>query len=159
MKIKNRYFLNKKKIKELKKELGFYSDLIDKKSKVELLETYPYNLILIDDEVNVMIMDGKPYPTIKAGLSKEIKDKYVVVDMGAVKFMTNGADVMIPGIVDADKSIEEGDVVFIIEETHKKPLAVGISLISGEEMLEKDKGKAVKTIHYVGDEIWDFKIN
>lgn len=158
MKIKNRYFLNKKKIKKLKNELGFYSNLINKQSKVEFLETDINDLILIDGEISILMLKGKPYPTIKAGLSKGINEKYVVVDMGAVKFMTNGADVMAPGIVDADKSIKEGDVVFIIEESHKKPLAVGISLTSGEEMIEENSGKSVKTIHYIGDEIWDFEV-
>ncbi|PNV77089.1 MAG: RNA-binding protein [Thermoproteota archaeon] len=43
-----------------------------------------------------------------------IVDKYdidiprVVVDLGAVKFILNGADVMGPGIRDADKRIKEG---------------------------------------------------
>jgi predicted ribosome-associated RNA-binding protein Tma20 len=29
-------------------------------------------------------------------------------------------------------------------------------LISGEDMLKKEKGKAVSIFHYVGDSIWDF---
>ena len=77
--------------------------------------------------------------------------------MGAVRFMANGADVMSPGIVDADPDLVEGDVVVVVDETHRKPLAVGISLISGSEMVENDKGKAVKTIHFIGDPIWDLE--
>ena len=52
----------------------------------------------------------------------------------------------------------EGDVVVVIDETHRKPLAVGISLISGSEMVENNKGKAVTTIHFIGDPIWDLEI-
>ena len=49
-------------------------------------------------------------------------------------------------------------IVLIIDETHGKPLAIGVSLISGEEMVANDSGKAVETKHYVGDDIWNFEI-
>jgi predicted RNA-binding protein (TIGR00451 family) len=78
--------------------------------------------------------------------------------MGAIKFVTNGADVMGPGIVDADKGISENDPVWICDEKHHKPLAVGIATINGEQMINKIKGKAVKVIHYVGDNLWNFSI-
>ncbi len=35
---------------------------------------------------------------------------------------------------------------------------IGTSLISGEEMIENSKGKAIENLHYVGDTIWDLKI-
>ena len=84
--------------------------------------------------------------------------KVVVVDMGAVRFMSKGADVMSPGIVDADDEIVEGDIVLIVDETHNKPLAIGISQITGPEMVENTEGKAIKTIHYVGDDIWNLEV-
>jgi len=84
------------------------------------------------------------------------KEKFVVVDMGAIKFITSGADVMAPGIVDADRNIVENDQVWICDEKHHKPLAVGIAIMNGEQMITEEKGKAVKTIHHVGDQIWNF---
>jgi PUA domain protein len=65
---------------------------------------------------------------------------------------------MSPGIVDADTSIEPGETIIIIEEGHNKPLAIGISLITGQEMIDNNKGKAIENLHYVGDEIWDLRI-
>ena len=65
--------------------------------------------------------------------------------MGAIRFVSNGADIMSPGIVAADENINPGDIVLIIDETHGKPLAIGISLITGEEMVENDSGKAIET--------------
>ena len=88
----------------------------------------------------------------------ELDSKVVVVDMGAVRFVTKGADIMSPGIVDADDSIVEDDIVIIVEETHNKPLAIGISLITGPEMVENSEGKAIKNIHYVGDAIWNLEL-
>ena len=87
---------------------------------------------------------------LKVHWSLKLQTKYVVVDMGAVKFVAKGADVMSPGITEADPNVQEGDLVIIVEETHKKPLATGRALISGPEMVENNEGKAIKTIHLLG---------
>ena len=158
IKVKKRNFLKKKKIKEIKAKLGEYGDLLQNKKNVEILEAEPNSFILIDGEPYIIIIDEKPFPTLKAALENDIQSKKVTVDMGAIRFVSNGADIMSPGIVAADEGIEEGDIVLIVDETHKKPLAIGISLITGEEMVENDSGKAIETKHYVGDDIWNFEL-
>ena len=158
MKIKKRYHLKKKKLKEMKAKIGPYSSLIPPKAKVEVIETDLPKLILINDEPLIMIMGDEPIPTLKGALKMKIESKYVVVDMGAVEFMTKGADVMSPGITEADPNIKEGELVVVVDETHHKPLAIGHSLISGKEMVKNHQGKAVKTLHHVGDKIWNVKI-
>lgn len=158
MKIKKRYYLKKKKLKDIKNKLGPYSSLIPSKAKVEILETDLPDLILVDGEPIIMILDGEPFPTLKGALKQPIGSHIVVVDMGAVKFMASGADVMSPGIVEADPQIQEGNTVIIVDENHHKPLAMGKAIISGEEMVKKDKGRAVKTLHYIGDTIWNFEV-
>ena len=90
--------------------------------------------------------------------NNELENKTVVVDMGAVRFVTNGADIMSPGIVEADDTIVPGDLVVIVDVNNKKPLAIGESLITGPEMVESSKGKAIKSLHYVGDEIWNLEL-
>ncbi|SDA40503.1 RNA-binding protein [Methanobrevibacter millerae] len=158
IKVKKRNFLKKKKIKQIKSELGEYGGLLENKKKVEILEAEPNSFILVDGEPYIIMIDDKAFPTLKAALANEIDGKKVTVDMGAIRFVTNGADIMSPGIVAADDGIEPGDIVLIIDETHGKPLAVGVSLITGEEMVENDSGKAVETKHYVGDDIWNFEV-
>lgn len=158
IKVKKRNFLKKKKIKEIKQELGEYGELLQGKKNVEILEAEPNSFILVDGEPYIIIIDDKPFPTLKAALKTDIESKTVTVDMGAIKFVSNGADIMSPGIVAASEGIESGDIVLIIDETHGKPLAIGISLISGEEMVANDSGKAVETKLYVGDDIWNFEI-
>ncbi len=145
-------------LKEMKLKLGDFSDVVKPKSKVEIIETDLDDIILVDGSPMIMMIDGEPFPTLKGALELEIDSKYVVVDMGAVKFVIKGADIMSPGITDADPNIVEGDLVVIIDETHRKPLATGRSLISGAEMVENSEGKAIKNIHHVGDEIWDLVI-
>lgn len=158
LKIKKRYYLQKKKLKEIKNKLKEYSSLIPDKANVEMLETDFNSFILINGHPHIILINEKPFPTLKAAIDNNIQGKQVVVDMGAVKFMANGADVMSPGIVATDENIDKDDVVIIVDETHKKPLAIGISLITGKDMVKNDKGKAVKTIHYIGDNIWKFKL-
>lgn len=159
MKIKKRNFLKNKKIKEIKKELENYEDIIPKKANVELLEIENLpNIILVNGKALLLQVDGKTIPTLKAVLEMAIEEKYATVDMGAINFVIKGADIMSPGIVDADKSIKEDETIIIIEESHNKPLAIGTSLISGEEMVKNNKGKAVKNLHYVGDPIWELDL-
>ena len=158
MKIRKRYYLQKKKLKKVRNELGDFSALISPKSKVEILESDLYDVILVDGKPLIMMIDDIPVPTIKGALELEITKKYVVVDMGAVKFVAKGADVMSPGIVDADPGIQEGDFVIIIEETHRKPLAIGKAIIPGPEMVEMNEGKAVSAIHYIGDKLWNLVV-
>ena len=158
IKVKKRNFLKKKKIKEIKAELGEYGELLQGKKNVEILEAEPNSFILVDGEPYIIIIDEKPFPTLKAALANKIDAKTVTVDMGAIRFVSNGADIMSPGIVAASENVEHGDIVLIIDETHGKPLAIGVSLISGEEMVENDSGKAIETKHFVGDEIWNFEL-
>jgi PUA domain protein len=158
LKIRKRYHLKKKMLKDVEKKLGDYSTILKSDSKVELIETDTEDIILIDGTPMIMWIDGEPFPTIKGALELDIQSRYVVVDMGAVKFVIKGADIMSPGITDADPNIKEGDLVIIIEESHRKALATGRSLISGPEMVKNREGKAIKTIHHIGDKLWDLTI-
>jgi PUA domain protein len=79
------------------------------------------------------------------------------VDKGAIRFVSNGADIMAPGIVGADSEIKEGDLVIIVEETYLKPLAIGKALMKGPQMVEADSGKAIKSITHVGDKLWNME--
>lgn len=80
----------------------------------------------------------------------------VTVDMGAVKFMCNGANVMRPGIRSFGE-FEKGQIVGIIEESQKKYLAVGRALVSSKEMAELSKGIVIENLHYISDKYWEIK--
>jgi PUA domain protein len=41
--------------------------------------------------------------------------------------------------------------------THKKPLAIGWSTMNGDEMASATKGKGIKTLHWIGDELWEME--
>jgi predicted RNA-binding protein (TIGR00451 family) len=72
--------------------------------------------------------------------------------------MVKGADVMRPGIVKIAPDVRKDHPVLIVEEKYGKPLAVGVALYDAEEMEACGKGKVIKTIHYVGDDLWNIEI-
>jgi PUA domain protein len=63
---------------------------------------------------------------------------------------------MAAGINDVDEAVAKGDLVWVREENHKRPLAVGEASMDGAEMVTATRGKAVKTLHFIGDGIWNF---
>ena len=78
----------------------------------------------------------------------------VMVDMGAIKFMCKGANVMRPGIKKFTE-FEKDKLVCIVEESQHKFLAVGKSMVSSLELENMDKGEVVKNLHYISDKFWE----
>ncbi|NYT01803.1 MAG: RNA-binding protein [Methanosarcinales archaeon] len=155
MKIKSRHHL---KASEARSILGTMSPLLEdqsalKNASMERAETDDdIDLIFVNGKPLLMMVDGSPFFTVLGAIELTPSKRMVIVDSGAVRFIVNGADVMCPGIVYADADIAEGDLVVVAEERHRKPLAIGRALIPGTEM--KGEGKAVKSLHHVGDMIW-----
>jgi len=121
------------------------------------------NLKVHDIINNVQIITGKEFMVLKldktylpflAGTQILEKFPYVMVDMGAVKFMCNGADVMRPGIKNYSE-FDQGQIVCVIEESQKKILAVGKALVSSSELDTMKKGVVLKNLHYISDKFWE----
>ncbi|MGE0014967.1 MAG: PUA domain-containing protein [Candidatus Methanomethylophilaceae archaeon] len=121
---------------------------------VDTAESTDYGLIFVGGDIIGLVFDEKPFLTIRGILRYRPTKRYVTVDMGAVPFISNGADVMGPGITDADPEIREGDMVWIRDVRNGAPLGVGVSLRPASELSAKMPGKAVRTIHYIGDKLW-----
>jgi PUA domain protein len=111
----------------------------------------------------ILLVNGKPlflklrdgiFPTLAS--LEQMRLKRVVVDMGAVPHVAKGADVMAPGVVSVGRDIRVNEAVVVANERHGKPLAIGLALVPGEEM-KRPKGKVVKNLHHVGDEVWRFQ--
>ena len=84
------------------------------------------------------------------------KFPYVMVDMGAIKFVCKGANVMRPGITKFS-DFESGEIVCVIEESQNKFLAVGKAEISSKEARDTNKGEVIKNMHYISDDFWESK--
>ncbi|MFQ5440260.1 MAG: PUA domain-containing protein [Nitrosopumilaceae archaeon] len=115
----------------------------------------------ISNEAQIIVGNGikilkinKEYVPFLSEIQTLEKFPYVMVDMGAVKFMCKGANVMRPGIK-KHSEFQKDSVVCIIEETHHKFLAVGKTLVSSEEMETMEKGEIIKNLHYISDKFWE----
>jgi PUA domain protein len=140
---------------DLQKQYGV-KDFFEKKAKVTY-RTEP-RLLMLDDEPAFFYQGEFLIPTLKQ-LLKENFLKKITVDMGAIKFVADGADIMRPGIVAVEEGIKKGDFVSIIDQKNQKPIAIGQALFDDHEMREKDSGKVIKNLHYVGDHLWKISSN
>ena len=84
------------------------------------------------------------------------KFPYVKVDMGAIKFVCKGANVMRPGITKFS-DFDNGEIVCVIEESQNKFLAVGKAEMSSKEAENANKGEVIKNMHYISDDFWETK--
>ena len=137
---------------ELEKKLGV--SVFAQDDPVDMAESTDFNVLFVNGDILGMVYNEKTFLTVRGLLKYRPQRCFVTVDMGAVPYVTNGADIMGPGIVDADEDVKEGDIVWIRDVNNLVPLAVGVALFSGTELKKKAKGKAIKNLHNVGDKLW-----
>ncbi|NOQ56073.1 MAG: RNA-binding protein [Nanohaloarchaea archaeon] len=149
--------LSKKNLKELTLWLESSSLVctFSKKDKVERLDN---KVLAVNGNIDYVIFGDKIYPSLKLVLKEGVdKFKKISVDAGAIRFVTKGADVMRPGVTKIDDGISKGDFIIIVDDRFLKPLACGISGYDSAGMRALDKGKVLKNIHFVGDDVWEGK--
>ena len=147
-------------LKALESSLGI--DLSVDGAFLEMAEYGPWQMVFVDKvakAIEVKNSDNERFTflTLRGFLEHNDADKWVEVDHGAIPFLMNGADCMVAGVQAADVDITEGELVWIRDMTHKKPLAIGWSTMEGQEMAAATKGKGIKTLHWVGDELWEME--
>jgi len=159
MEVKSRHHLRSDEVDTittvLSDNLGVELDA-DSFEKVEFDDS-DWDVVLVDGDPLVLYLDGEPFLTVQ-GANQYPPEKHIVtVDAGAVSFVSDGADIMRPGITEADDDISEGDLVVINEESHGKFLAVGRAQTDGDDMVG-DSGKVVTSLHHVGDDLFEFSV-
>ena len=162
MDVKSRHHLRSDAItaiqERIEAELGVTVD-DDSFEKVEF-DNSDWNVVLVDGDPLVLYVDDaeeEPFLTVRGANEFPPTTRIVTVDAGAIQFVSDGADVMRPGIVEADDVIESGDLVVINEEGHGKFLAIGRALTDGSDMVG-DEGRVVESIHHVGDDLYELTV-
>jgi PUA-domain protein len=155
--LRNRHPIREKEGREVADALTalFGADFAFGGKRVESATEDEFEVFLVDGVPMAFRTEGRVIPTVKGLLEFPATKRFVTVDAGAVPFLLNGADVMAPGVVDADPEVNPGDVVWVREVTHLRPLAVGVALMAGPEMVAAKKGKAVHTLHHLRDKLWE----
>ncbi|MFX1236708.1 MAG: DUF1947 domain-containing protein [Promethearchaeota archaeon] len=163
MKIKQRHFIKSSEIKDLKEKIClqyddyFINQVFPSKARIEVIYTEAGDkLYAINGDLRLWQLEENYIPVLSFLLKGAVKIKTLVVDMGAIRFVTNGADIMRPGLRMIDPSIKKDDIVRIADETHDKTLAVGKALYDAQDMETMKKGKVVKNLHTIKDSVWEF---
>jgi len=146
--------LSKSEIKRLNEETQqlYGISLFNKKDFLQLIEM-PIKYISLNKEPILFYHEQKIIPFLKTIIKNPFLKK-ITVDMGSIKFICNGADIMRPGIVEIQDNIKEKEIIMIIDEKNQKPIVIGETLFSGEEIKQKTEGKVIKNLHYVSDDKW-----
>lgn len=128
---------------------------------------------IVDDKIYIYVADGAPIaarivgsngeyvvPTlyfIHRWPSSDIVEHYpkVVVDMGAVKPILSGADIMRPGIRRIDGDLKRGDIALVLDEAKLRPISISVSLYDKAEIESMERGKVLVNLHYINDRIWN----
>jgi PUA domain protein len=137
-------------------KLGLDLKLIFKtKVDIELIQTESAEIFTINGKPFLVKTSDRIFPTLVFNEFIASAAK-AVVDMGAVPYVCNGANIMAPGIRRFEGEFKKGDLVVVLDEKHGKPLAIGEVLYDANEAKKVSQGVVVKNIHFVGDELWKF---
>jgi len=149
----------KKLIEEVKNVYGVRSEWL-----VNLLSSASTIEKVVEDDIEMYLVDRLPalirvgdtiVPHLKLLLRKGYDWlPYIIIDEGAVRPISRGADLMRPGVVSFVGDYNKGDIVVIVDPNHKLPLAVHKALTSRKEAEGLEKGKIAESLHHVGDKYW-----
>jgi PUA domain protein len=160
--IKKRHAIKKSQISALLKKLhetiGEDASLYDA-PMIEIAETASkFNIYVIDKKSLIMEQDTWAFPTLRGAILRPFSGRRIVVDMGTVPYMINGADVMRPGVVSVTDDVVAGRPALVVDENHNKPLAVVISLYDAAEIIALGMGRVAKNMHHIGDDLWNLEL-
>ena len=150
------FVLSKSETNELLDKLrsDWPHDAIPKVKSIKVYEVEEGRRLLVADDTVAVQMRDSIVPFL--GSNPEVLQRFpfVTVDMGAVKFVCNGAKVMRPGITNFG-SFKKGDIVMIKDQIHGKALAVGVALENSEAAKAMTKGYVIENLHYISDKMWE----
>jgi len=158
--VRRRYALKESEKKVLAKRFAEtfnvrMEEVVGGKPRVEVVELDDRRRIFIVNEKPLLIeTEGELIPTL---IFEEILRHLpkVIVDMGAIPHICNGADIMAPGIVRLEGEFKRGDLAVILDEKHLKSIAIVRALVDLDGAKSVKRGKVFENLHYVGDFVWN----
>ncbi|XP_078488586.1 eukaryotic translation initiation factor 2D-like [Ciona intestinalis] len=141
------------------------TEVISNKEDVYILKLYSHK----GDNVAVYSMRNSPvlfehekkiFPSVYFLWEHTMLVPSIPTQTFVIQKLANGADLMLPGVVFHPNldfpSFERGSVVAINTIENSSALAVGVALMSSDEMVESidKRGKAVHILHVFGDHLW-----
>ncbi len=151
--------LRKKEVQKLIQEIKLNDNLpldndLEKKSYIEVTKlSSGFIVYLVNGNPSYVKINNRLIPFLNNEKIVNLLSK-ITVDMGAIPYICNGADVMAPGVVNVSGEFNCDTLVTIVDEKHGKAIALGITVLSSKDIRNAEKGKVVNVLHYVGDKIW-----
>ncbi|MBE44289.1 MAG: RNA-binding protein [Thaumarchaeota archaeon] len=126
--------------------------LPEKLKNIQVIEVEENNCVLTTSDFFAVKVEKNILPLLT---NENVLNSFpsVTIDMGAIRFICNGANVMRPGIVSTDE-FNKDDIVVVKDNKHGKYLAVGIALVASKEVQTMLKGQVINNMHYVSDKFW-----
>jgi PUA domain protein len=129
-------------------------DTVPRVKNIKIYEVDEAERLLITDNMIAVQIRENIVPFLGGSADLLSHFPFVTVDMGAVKFVCNGAKIMRPGIVEFD-SFKKGQIVVVKDQTHGKALAVGKALEDSDAVQAMAKGYVIDNLHYISDKMWE----
>ena len=130
------------------------NQLLEPSPKLEQAEALGLRVFFLNGELLLAEVGTILFPTLIFHQIFPYLPK-IVVDMRAVPYVCNGADVMAPGVVCIQRDFDEQDFVLVVDERHEKVLAVAIALVDSKSVRSLKHGRVAKNVHYVSDKLWN----
>ncbi|OAG31959.1 hypothetical protein NEDG_00434 [Nematocida displodere] len=155
--------LSNSTIKQIKAQFDTdLSILLGKEESLEIVKFSNKVQYIFRNGIPIFLVEEKYVPTLKCvHIAPEIVKK-VVVDVGAIKHLINGADVMAPGLLHTTSeypSVTEGELVGIYGYGKDHALATGTVLMTQQQVEELRTGVAIKLGNHLGDSLYMYSIN
>lgn len=101
---------------------------------------------------------GPYYPHLKLVHKYPFMLRSHQVDIGGCKHIVSGADAMCQGLTSPGGIVTPGipadEIIALCIEGKVNAVAVGRTLMSSDEIIEKNSGPCVENVHHLGDGLW-----
>ncbi|KAI9002697.1 PUA-like domain-containing protein [Gaertneriomyces semiglobifer] len=142
----------------------YIEEILPKKDPLILIKCHDrLNIVSMNDEMLFFNHhDGPYYPHLRILHKYPDMMPHVRVDRGAIKFVLSGANIMCPGLTSKGAKLPEESLpintpVAIMAEGKEHALAVGVTMMSTDDIKKVNKGVGVDLMHYLNDGMWRAK--
>mmetsp|Transcript_20429 Transcript_20429/g.37981 ORF Transcript_20429/g.37981 Transcript_20429/m.37981 type:complete len:183 (-) Transcript_20429:53-601(-) len=134
-------------------------EVLSKKEQPTLVKCQNHvNLLMMSHNKEPLFFnqrEGPFYPTLRLLHRAGSFMEKITVDIGAVKPLITGAELMCPGILkDGLGDFPANTPVQIMAVGKTLPFAIGITKMSSEDIRETNNGVGVEILHTLGDGLW-----
>ena len=113
------YYLSKKEMKPLIEQINKnWPEITINKLKNVKATDLKKGRFIITEEFKIIIINGTTIPFIKNNITENFP--FIEVDINSIKFITNGANIMRPGITSFSHKFKKDHIILVKDQKYKK---------------------------------------